>query len=44
MDYIEIANADTLQIKDNWDGKEKLVTLAAAFMNSVRLIDNVILN
>lgn len=44
VDYIEIANADTLQIKDNWDGKEKLVTLAAAFMNSVRLIDNVILN
>ena len=30
-DYVEIANADTLQIIDNWDGKEKLVTLAAAF-------------
>ncbi|MFC0775612.1 pantoate--beta-alanine ligase [Terrimonas alba] len=44
VDYVEIANADTLQIKDNWDGKEKLVTLAAAFMNGVRLIDNVILN
>ncbi|WP_276502211.1 pantoate--beta-alanine ligase [Terrimonas pollutisoli] len=44
VDYVEIANADTLQIKDNWDGKEKLVALAAAFMNSVRLIDNVILN
>ncbi len=44
VDYVEIANADTLQIKDSWDGKEKLVTLAAAFMNNTRLIDNVILN
>jgi pantoate--beta-alanine ligase len=43
-DYVEIANADTLQIIDNWDGKEKLVTLAAAFLNNVRLIDNVLLN
>lgn len=44
VDYIEIANANTLQIRDNWDGKEKLVALAAAFLNNVRLIDNVLLN
>jgi pantothenate synthetase len=29
---------------DHWDGKQKLVALAAAFLNEVRLIDNMILN
>ena len=44
VDYVEIADAGTLKIKDHWDGKEKLVTLAAAFINQVRLIDNILLN
>jgi pantoate--beta-alanine ligase len=43
-DYIEIANADTLELIGNWNGKEKIVVLAAAFLNNVRLIDNMIIN
>jgi pantoate--beta-alanine ligase len=39
-DYIEIADADTLEIINNWNGKIKIVALAAAFLNNVRLIDN----
>jgi pantoate--beta-alanine ligase len=42
-DYIEIANADTLELITDWDGKTKLVVLIAAFMGKVRLIDNLIL-
>ena len=44
IDYIEIANADTLELIENWNGKEKIVALAAAFLNNVRLIDNMVLN
>lgn len=44
VDYIEIADATTLQLINEWDGKEKLVALAAAFINEVRLIDNLLLN
>jgi pantoate--beta-alanine ligase len=44
VDYIEIANAGDLQIIDNWDGKQKLVALVAAYLGEVRLIDNVLLN
>lgn len=42
-DYIEIANADTLELITDWDGKTKLVALIAAFLGKVRLIDNLIL-
>lgn len=44
VDYIEIADAKTLEAVSNWDGKKKLVVLAAAFLNEVRLIDNLLLN
>ena len=44
IDYIEIANADTLELVDNWNGKQKVVALAAAFLNNVRLIDNMVIN
>jgi len=44
VDYVEIADAATLQLMENWDGKRKLVALAAAFLNEVRLIDNMILD
>jgi pantoate--beta-alanine ligase len=49
VDYIEIADAATLQLINHpitigWDGKQKLVALAAAFINEVRLIDNLLLN
>lgn len=44
VDYVDIADASTLQLVDDWDGQQKLVALAAAFLNQVRLIDNILLN
>jgi pantoate--beta-alanine ligase len=44
IDYVEIANADTLELVENWNGKQKAVALAAAFLNNVRLIDNMAIN
>lgn len=44
VDYIEIANANTLETVDDWNGKEKIVVLAAAFLNEIRLIDNLLIN
>jgi len=44
IDYIEIADANTLELLNNWDGKRKIVALVAAFINEVRLIDNLVLN
>jgi len=44
VDYLEIADADTLVIADNWDGQQRIVALAAAYLNAVRLIDNMLLN
>jgi pantoate--beta-alanine ligase len=44
VDYVEIANADNLGIVETWDGKQKLVALAAAYLNEVRLIDNMLVN
>lgn len=44
VDYVEIADAATLEPVNEWDGKQQLVTLAAAFLNEVRLIDNLVLN
>ena len=43
VDYTEIADAETLKIVSDWDGKAKLVILVAAYLNKVRLIDNIIL-
>ena len=44
VDYVEIANADNLEEIKNWDGKKKMVALTAAYLNDIRLIDNLILN
>ena len=44
VDYVEVADATNLQIVNYWDGKQKLVALAAAFLNQVRLIDNILVN
>ena len=44
IDYIEIADATTLELIESWDGKQKIVALAAAFLGNVRLIDNMVLN
>lgn len=40
VDYVEIAAADSLKIIADWDGTMPLVALIAAFLNDVRLIDN----
>ena len=42
-DYVEIADADTLELIGRGDGKRKLVALCAAFLGEVRLIDNMLL-
>jgi pantoate--beta-alanine ligase len=44
VDYTEIADAETLELQHEWDGEKKLVALVAAYLNEVRLIDNIILN
>ncbi len=43
-DYLDIADATTLAPLKDWDGKQKIVCLIAAFLNEVRLIDNMLLN
>jgi len=43
VDYVEIANAETLEIINDWDGHTKTVALIAAFLGDVRLIDNMLL-
>ena len=43
-DYIEIADAGNLNLVNEWDGKTKLVALCAAFLDDIRLIDNMLLN
>ena len=43
VDYIEIADSDTLETVKGWDGNKKLVALVAAYLNEVLLIDNLIL-
>ncbi|MBX9783129.1 MAG: pantoate--beta-alanine ligase [Chitinophagaceae bacterium] len=42
-DYAEIANADTLELVNEWNGAAPLVGLIAAFCGDVRLIDNMTL-
>lgn len=40
IDYVEIANAQNLELLTNWDGSTRAVALIAAFIGEVRLIDN----
>lgn len=40
IDYVAIADADSLSPVTDWDGKQALVALVAAFLGEVRLIDN----
>lgn len=44
VEYIAISKAQTLETVQNWDGKSTLVALVAAYINQVRLIDNLVLN
>jgi pantoate--beta-alanine ligase len=43
-DYVEIVNAEDLSSIKEWNKDKKAVVLVAAFMNEVRLIDNILLN
>lgn len=43
-DYVEIADAQNLSLIHEWDGQQKIVALIAAYINEVRLIDNMGLN
>jgi pantoate--beta-alanine ligase len=43
-DYIAVATKDNLELLETWDGKQQIVALAAAYLNEVRLIDNMLLN
>ncbi|MEO5942870.1 MAG: pantoate--beta-alanine ligase [Ferruginibacter sp.] len=43
-DYVEIADALTLKTVETWDGKNPLVALVAAYLNEIRLIDNMPIN
>lgn len=42
VDYIEIAEAATLQTVYVWDGNRQIVFLTAATINGIRLIDNLV--
>ena len=44
VDYVAIANSDTLQPASGIPDNQQLVGLIAAFMGEVRLIDNLVLN
>jgi pantoate--beta-alanine ligase len=44
IDYVEICDANTLVPLTEYNDKTKMVALAAAFIEGVRLIDNLILN
>lgn len=43
VDYVSIADAASLRLLEEWDGKTPAVALIAAFYNDVRLIDNEVL-
>jgi pantoate--beta-alanine ligase len=44
VDYVDIANAKNLALLEEWDGRQKVVVLVAAYLQEVRLIDNLLLN
>ena len=44
VDYVEIAGANDLDLLQNWNGSTPTVALIAAFLNEVRLIDNMLLD
>jgi len=42
VDYLSFSNADDLHAVSEWDGQERVVVLVAAFLEGVRLIDNMV--
>ena len=43
VDYVEISAASSLKPIITWDGHEKVVVLVAAYLDDIRLIDNMVL-
>lgn len=43
VDYVAVADAGNMSPVADWDGKQPIVALVAAFLGDVRLIDNMIL-
>jgi len=41
VDYISIADAESLDPIEHWNGQTPIVALAAAFLSGIRLIDNI---
>lgn len=44
VDYVNIASADGLSPVADWDGRQQLVVLAAAYLGEIRLIDNMFIH
>jgi pantoate--beta-alanine ligase len=44
IDYLQLAYTDSLKPVTSWDGKQKVVVLVAAFLEGVRLIDNMMID
>lgn len=44
IDYVAIADQYSLEPIEEWNGKQKIVALVAAFQDQIRLIDNLVLN
>jgi pantoate--beta-alanine ligase len=44
IDYLEVADAETLELVNQLKGNQKLVALVAVSLSDVRLIDNILLN
>lgn len=44
IDYLELAKAKSLELVKEFDNKEDHILLIAAFLNEVRLIDNLLIN
>jgi len=42
VDYVEVADALDLHAITEWNGRHPVVILAAAFVNDIRLIDNIV--
>ncbi len=44
VDYVEIADAGSLEPIIEWNGQQKAVILVAAYLDDIRLIDNLVIN
>ena len=44
VDYVALAAADNLELLEEWDGQRQLVVLAAAWLQEIRLIDNMLIH